>query len=81
MPSFEPTLTPRRREIAVLLTEGRTLTQIARILTITPEAVANDVEAILWRLDSVSRAEVMSWAVERRMATATRVDAARGCVV
>ena len=55
-------LTSRRREIAVLLTEGRTLDEIARMLTVTLEAVADDVEYLLQRLDPASRAEVASWA-------------------
>ena len=69
MPHAEPLLSPRRREIAILLTEGRTLDEIARMLTITPEAVADDVECILQRLDSASRAEVVSWASKRAAAT------------
>ena len=62
MPEPDPLLTPRRREIAVLLTEGWTLDEIARMLTITPEAVADDVDCLLRRLDRTGRAEVASWA-------------------
>jgi DNA-binding NarL/FixJ family response regulator len=69
MPHAEPQQSPRRREIAILLTEGRTLDEIARMLTITPAAVAADVECILQRLDRASRAEVMSWGSERAAAT------------
>ena len=69
MPHAELQLSPRRREIAILLTEGRTLDEIARMLTITPAAVADDVECILQRLDHASRAEVVSWASERAAAT------------
>jgi DNA-binding NarL/FixJ family response regulator len=58
----DPMLTPRRREIAVLLTEGRTVAEMAGILTVTPEAVAGDVDYLLRRLDEASRAEVASWA-------------------
>ena len=65
MPRVEPPLTPRRREIAILMTEGRTLDEIARMLTITREAVAEDVEYLLRRLDRANRAEVRSWAAER----------------
>ena len=65
-------LTPRRHEIAILMTEGWSLDEIARMLTITPEAVADDIEYILQRLDSASRAEVASWATEREpLATAS----------
>ena len=69
MPHTEPHLSPRRREIAILLTEGRTLDEIARMLTITPAAVADDVACILQSLDYASRAEVLSWASERVAAT------------
>src|SRR4051794_41974259 len=62
MPAAQPPLTPRRREIALLLTEGRTLGEIARMLTVTPEAVADDVEYLLRGLDRAGQAEVASWA-------------------
>jgi DNA-binding CsgD family transcriptional regulator len=62
MPDPEPRLTPRRREIAILLTEGRTVDEIAGMLTVTRDAVADDVEYLLARLDHASRAEVASWA-------------------
>ncbi len=55
-------LTRRQREIADLLTEGWTTDEIARMLTVTIEAVAGDVECILQRLDPAGRAEVASWA-------------------
>ena len=69
MSHTEPQLSPRRREIAILLTEGWTPDEIARMLTITPTAVADDVQYILQRLDPASRAEVASWASERAAAT------------
>ena len=62
MPQYVSALTLRQREIADLLTEGRTINEIARMLTVTIEAVANDVDCILRRLDPASRAEVASWA-------------------
>ena len=51
-----------RREIADLLTEGRIIGEIAGMLTVTIEAVAEEVERILRRLDPADRAEVASWA-------------------
>jgi len=66
-------LRPRRREIAILITEGRTLNEIAGMLTITPEAVADHVDYILQRLDRASRAEVASWGTGRATATSTPV--------
>ena len=64
MTLYEPALTPRRREIAVLMTEGRTLHEIARMLSVTLEAVSDDVDYLLQRLDRSSRAEVATWAAE-----------------
>ena len=63
MSEYELVLTPRRREIATLMTEGRTVSDMAKMLTITTEAVAGDVEYILRPLDRASRAEVASWLV------------------
>ena len=61
MSQYEPAPTPRQREIAVLMTEGRTVSEMAGLLTLTIEAVSADVEDLLWRLDRASRAEVASW--------------------
>ena len=55
-------LTSRRREIADLLTEGRTIDEIAGMLTVTLEAVTDDVEYLLQRLNPADRDEVASWA-------------------
>jgi hypothetical protein len=43
------------------------------MLTITPEAVADDVEYLLQRLDRASRAEVASWATPRAATTGDTV--------
>jgi DNA-binding CsgD family transcriptional regulator len=61
MSQYEPAPTPRQREIAVLMTEGRTVSEMAGLLTLTTEAVSADVEYILGRLDPASRTEVASW--------------------
>jgi len=69
MPLYEWPLTSRRREIAVLLTEGRTIDEIARILTVRRDAVADDVDYLVRRLDRASRAEVASWAAQQMRGT------------
>jgi DNA-binding NarL/FixJ family response regulator len=65
MSYLELPLTPRHREIAVLMAEGRTLDEIARMLTVTPTAVANDMDYLVRRLDRVSRANVAAWVARR----------------
>jgi len=67
MPQDVSALTPRRREIALLLTEGRTIDEIAGMLTVTRAAVAADVDYLVRRLDDATRAEVAVWAAEPRL--------------
>ena len=69
MPLYELPLTPRRREIALLLTEGRTIDEIARILTVRRAAVADDVDYLVRRLDRASRVEVASWVAQKMRGT------------
>jgi DNA-binding CsgD family transcriptional regulator len=58
-------LTRRQQEIAGLVAEGLTNTEIARRLVLTPGTVANHMEHILRRLNLRSRTQVGVWAVER----------------
>jgi DNA-binding NarL/FixJ family response regulator len=51
-------LTPRQREIAVLIARGLTNQQIAKELVLAPGTVANHVAHILERLDVRSRIDV-----------------------
>ena len=60
-------LTPRQQEVAALVAEGRTNTEIAERLVLTPGTVANHVEHILRRLDFHSRTQIGVWATERRL--------------
>ena len=71
MPQYVSALTPRRREIALLLAEGRTIDEIAGMLTVTRAAVADDVDYLVRRLDDARRAEVAAWAAERTWKAAT----------
>jgi DNA-binding CsgD family transcriptional regulator len=56
-------LTPREREVAVLIARGLTNTQIAEALVITRGTAANHVAHILGRLGLRSRTQVAIWAV------------------
>ncbi|MGH9245756.1 MAG: helix-turn-helix transcriptional regulator [Acidimicrobiales bacterium] len=62
-PSGPDTLTPREREVAALLAEGLTNSQVAERLYISPRTAAVHVSNILAKLAMSSRAEVAAWAV------------------
>lgn len=57
-------LTPRQREVAVLIGGGYTNEQIAQRLVLTPGTVANHVEAVLRRLEVESRTQVAALVAE-----------------
>jgi len=57
-------LTPREREVVVLIAEGLTNAEIALRLTVVEGTVANHVEHILRKLKLRSRTQVAVWAVE-----------------
>jgi len=57
-------LTPRQREVAVLIGGGLTNEQIAQRLVLTPGTVANHVEAILRRLEVDSRTKIATVVAE-----------------
>jgi predicted ATPase/DNA-binding CsgD family transcriptional regulator len=54
-------LTPREREIAVLLAEGLTNPQIAERLAISSGTVRTHVERILGKLGATSRVQIATW--------------------
>jgi DNA-binding CsgD family transcriptional regulator len=58
-------LTPRQRQVAVLVAQGLTNRQIARELVITERAAANHIEHILNRLSVNTRTEIGVWASEQ----------------
>jgi DNA-binding NarL/FixJ family response regulator len=61
----EPSLTsPRQREVLQLLTEGRTMKEIARILKITPRTVAFHKYGMMKRLGVRSTAELVKVALK-----------------
>jgi non-specific serine/threonine protein kinase len=58
-------LTPREREVAVLLGQGLSNREIAEALVITDGTAGIHVTHILDKLGFRSRAQVAAWAVER----------------
>ena len=59
-------LTPRQLEVAELIASGKTNSQIARELVLTPGTVANHIEHILRRLDVPNRAAAATWLARER---------------
>jgi DNA-binding CsgD family transcriptional regulator len=67
-------ITPRQREVAVLVAAGLSNAEIARRLVLSEGTVANHIEAILRRLNLNSRTGVAVWAVERGLYSSTTAD-------
>jgi DNA-binding NarL/FixJ family response regulator len=61
-------LTPREREVAGLLAEGLTNSQLAERLYISPRTAAVHVSNLLSKLGMGSRTEVAAWAVRSGLA-------------
>jgi DNA-binding NarL/FixJ family response regulator len=66
----EGQLTPREREVAALLGEGLSNSELARRLYISPRTAAVHVSNILVKLGMSSRAEVAAWAVRNGLTAA-----------
>jgi DNA-binding NarL/FixJ family response regulator len=62
-PRSDGELTTREREVAALIAEGLTNSQLAERLFISPKTAAVHVSNILTKLGLSSRAEVAAWAV------------------
>jgi non-specific serine/threonine protein kinase len=60
-------LSPREREVAILIARGHTNREIATSLVISEWTVETHVRHILTKLHVRSRAQVAAWAVERRL--------------
>ena len=65
-------LTPREREVAVLLAEGLSNGEIARRLYISTKTASVHVSNILAKLGMASRAEVAAWAVRSGLVAGDR---------
>ncbi len=63
-------LTPREREVAALLAEGLSNSELARRLYISPRTAAVHVSNILTKLGMTSRTEVAAWAVRNGLTAA-----------
>jgi DNA-binding NarL/FixJ family response regulator len=59
-------LTPREREVALLVADGLKDPEISRRLGLTLSTVGTCIQRIQRRLDVASRAEVVAWVVARR---------------
>ena len=57
-------LTPREREVAVLIAEGRTNREIAEELVLSERTVDSHVRNIMGKLEVNSRARIAAWAVQ-----------------
>ena len=71
-----PELTPREREVLVLLADGRSRSEIAADLVISPKTVATHVRHILDKLGARTRTQAVAMAVRANMIP-TPADAAQ----
>ncbi len=62
-----PTLTERQKEVLALLVKGNTMREVAAILKITPRTVAFHKYRIMERLGVSSNAELIHYAIKRRI--------------
>jgi DNA-binding NarL/FixJ family response regulator len=60
-------LSPREKDVAVLIAQGLTNKQIARRLQIAERTAENHVEHILNRLGFQARAQVAAWVAQERL--------------
>jgi predicted ATPase/DNA-binding CsgD family transcriptional regulator len=71
VPRTDSALTPREREVAVLLARGLSNPQIAAELVISSRTAQRHVENILGKLGFGSRAQVAAWAVSHGLAASS----------
>lgn len=62
-------LTPRQRDVAILIARGHTNASIAAALSISERTVEGHVRSIMHLLDFTSRAQIAAWAVEAELVT------------
>jgi non-specific serine/threonine protein kinase len=68
LPSVPGSLTPREREVVLLVAEGHTNREIAASLVIATSTAERHVANILGKLSLRSRAELAAWAIEQGLA-------------
>jgi DNA-binding NarL/FixJ family response regulator len=64
-------LTPRERQVAALVAQGKSNREIADELVLSERTVENHVGNILSKLDFGSRAQIAAWAVEKGLGKIT----------
>ncbi len=74
--SHVSSLSPREREILILLAEGNTENQIAAALVLSPRTVATHIQNVLRKLDVHSRAQAVVVAYRDGLVAAVRADTA-----
>jgi DNA-binding NarL/FixJ family response regulator len=68
-------LTPRERDVVILIAEGGTNRQIARQLGVTERTARTHVSNILAKLGLASRTQAAMWAVQHGLVSAQRASA------
>lgn len=63
----EKTLTPRQREVVVLLAEGKSMKQVASVLNVTPRTVAFHKYRVMQELNLETTAELIQFAIKSRL--------------
>ena len=58
-------LSPREREVAILIADGKTNREIAEEMSVTPKTVETYVTRILNKLGFDSRVQIATWAIEK----------------
>ena len=64
-------LTPRERQVAALVAQGKSNREIAEELVLSERTVENHVGNILSKLGFGSRAQIAAWAVEKGLGQST----------
>jgi len=62
-------LTEREREVVILIAQGKSNREIADVLVVTKPTVETHINNILYKLNLISRAQLVVWAVEKGLAT------------
>ena len=63
-------LTAREREVAALITQGKSNREIANALVLSQRTVATHVSNVLLKLNVTSRAQIAAWASEKGLGKA-----------
>jgi DNA-binding CsgD family transcriptional regulator len=69
VPIGPPKPTPREREVAGLLGDGKTVAETAIILGISRETASTHAYRLMQKLDLRNRAEVVRWALSEGLST------------